>query len=190
MIYFFTPYSFNLKLLDAIASCMNLLQTDDWAVLMDGDAMFLQPDFGHQIQRHIEANPDAGLFTCYASRCHYSIQVPPGVDMENDSIRYHKLVSNNLSINSAGKVKEINRHVAGHLMVIRKSTWSRILPTVQRTAADKKVLGVDTKISKAVLAAGLKILLMEDMYLLHYCRLQEGFDYTDHLTSLVFKKGL
>jgi hypothetical protein len=54
MIYFFTPYSFNFKLLDAITGCMNLLQPDDWAVIMDGDTMFLQPDFGHQIQRHIE----------------------------------------------------------------------------------------------------------------------------------------
>jgi hypothetical protein len=109
MIYFFTPYSFNLKLLDAIARCMNLLMPDDWALLMDGDAMFLQPDFGHRIQRHVEAHPDAGLFTCYASRCHYSFHVPPGVDMENDSIRYHKLIANNLAANKAGEVKEINR---------------------------------------------------------------------------------
>jgi len=182
MIYFFTPYSFNLKLLDAIASCMNLLQPDDWAVLLDGDTMFLQPDFGHRIDKHIETHPEAGLFTCYASRCHYSIQVPPGVDMENDSIRYHKLVANSLAANKAGQFIEINRRIAGHLMVIRKSTWSRILPTIQRTARDQKVLGVDTKISKAVLATGLKILLMEDIYVLHYCRLAEGFDYTNHLT--------
>jgi len=66
---------------------MDLLNPDDWAVIMDGDTMFLQPDFGHQIQQHIENHPEAGLFTCFASRCHYSIQVPPGVDMENDSIR-------------------------------------------------------------------------------------------------------
>jgi hypothetical protein len=73
--------------------------------------------------------------------------------MENDSIRYHKLIANSLAISKAGEVKEINRRIAGHLMVIRKSTWSTILPTIQRTAADKKVLGVDTKISKAVLAS-------------------------------------
>ena len=182
MMYFFTPFTLDFKLLDAIDQCMNLLQSDDWAVLMDGDTMFLQPDFGHRIQRHIERHPEAGLFTCYASRCHYSIQVRPRVDIENDSIRYHNLIATNLAENKAGQVKEINRLIAGHLMVIRKSTWSRNLPTIQRTAVDKKVLGVDTKISKAVLAVGLKILLMEDIYLSHYCRLVEGFGYTKHLT--------
>jgi hypothetical protein len=72
--------------------------------------------------------------------------------------------------------------IAGHLMVIRKSTWTRVLPGILLSAAGKKILGVDTKISQAVLAAGLKILLMEDIYLLHYCRLKEGFEYTKHLT--------
>jgi hypothetical protein len=125
MIYFFTPYSFNLKLLDAIARCMDLLQPDDWAVIMDGDAMFLQPDFGHRIKRHIEPHPEAGLFTCYASRCHYSIQVPPGVDMDNDTIRYYKLVANHLAETCAGKVTEIKRRIAGHLMVIKIRTGVR-----------------------------------------------------------------
>ncbi|TSA38806.1 MAG: hypothetical protein D4R64_01700 [Porphyromonadaceae bacterium] len=68
MIYFFTPYSFNFKLLDAIAECIDLLNPDDWAVIMDGDTMFLQVDFGHQVKRHIEAHPEAGLFTCFASQ--------------------------------------------------------------------------------------------------------------------------
>jgi hypothetical protein len=54
--------------------------------------------------------------------------------------------------------------IAGHLMVIRKSTWTRVLPGILLSAAGKKILGVDTKISQAVLAAGLKILLMEDIH--------------------------
>jgi len=72
MIYFFTLYSFNFKLLDAFTDFIELLNLDDWVVIMDGDTIFLQPDFGHQIQRHIEFHPEAGLFTCRASRCHYS----------------------------------------------------------------------------------------------------------------------
>ena len=74
MIYFFTPYSFNFKLLDAIAGCMELLKPDDWAVIMDGDTMFLQPDFGHQIQRHSENHPESGLFT-YRASCQQELQM-------------------------------------------------------------------------------------------------------------------
>lgn len=185
MIYFFTPYSFNFKLLEAIDGCVRLLNPDDWAVIMDGDTMFLQPDFGHQIQRHIESHPEAGLFTCFASRCHYSIQVPAGVDMNKDSIRYHKLIASLQQDLHAGEIVEINRRIAGHLMVIRKSTWDKILPVVRATASDKHILGVDTKICKAVLKVGMRILLMQDIYILHYCRLAEGFDYTKHLEPCI-----
>ncbi|TSA31179.1 MAG: hypothetical protein D4R64_18500 [Porphyromonadaceae bacterium] len=128
MIYFFTPYSFELKLLDAITAYMELLQPEDWAVIMDGDTAFLHPNFGHQIQRHIEAHPEAGLFTFFASRCHYSIQVPPGVNMNKDSIRYHKLIASLQQDLHAGETTEINRRIAGHLMVIKKSTSDKILP--------------------------------------------------------------
>ena len=100
---------------------MNLQQPDDLAVTMDGDTMFQQPDFGHWIQQHIGAHPEAGLFTCYASRCHYSIQELTGVDTDKDSIRYHKLVASLLQDLCAGETAEINRRIAGHLMVIKKS---------------------------------------------------------------------
>ncbi|TSA34507.1 MAG: hypothetical protein D4R64_11755 [Porphyromonadaceae bacterium] len=181
MIYFFTPYSFDFKLLDAIAICMDLLNPNDWAVIMDGDTMFLQPDFGYKIHRHIEAHPEAGLFTCYASRCHYSIQVPAGVDMNKDSIRYHKLIASLQQNLHPGETMEISRRIAGHLMVIKKSTWDKILPLVRVTASEKQILGVDTKICNAILKSGMKILLMKDIYILHYCRLAEGFEYTKHL---------
>jgi len=181
MIYFFTPYSFDFKLLDAIAGWMYLLNPEDWAVIMDGDTMFLQPDFGHQIQRHIQLHPEAGLFTCRASRCHYKIQQVPGADMLNDSILYHKEIADEVKQGSPGVSSTISRRIAGHLMVIRKSTWDKILPVVRITASEKRILGVDTKISKAILKTGLEIRLMRDIYLLHYCRLAEGFDYTKHI---------
>lgn len=91
--------------------------------------------------------------------------------MENESIRYHKIIGDFFADTRKGKTLEINRKIAGHLMAFRKSTWDLILPIVTLTAMDKQVLGVDTKISKAILSPGLKILLMEDIYLLHYCRL-------------------
>jgi len=66
-------------------------------------------------------------------------------------------------------------------MVIRKSIWDKILPLVRVTASEKRILGVDTKISNAILKTGLEIRLMRDIYLLHYYRLGEGFDYTKHI---------
>lgn len=181
MLYFFTPYSFTKDYLEAIDQYMQLLQPDDWAVIMDGDVMFLQPDFGHQIQRHILSHPLVGLFTSYASRCHYHCQQVPFADMDNDSLLYHKVVADDVRRGFNGSTTLLSRRIAGHLMVIRKSTWMKILPEIKRTAASKKILGVDTKISNAILKADLEIRLMKDMYVLHYCRLKEGFSYTKHI---------
>jgi hypothetical protein len=149
-IFFFTPYSFNFKLLDAISGCMELLKPDDWAVIIDGDTMFLQSDFGHQIQRPIESHPEAELFTYFASRCDYSIQRIIGADPFNDSILYHKEVVDGRKAYFGDSV-EIHRKIARHLMVIRKSTWDRILPVLLKKASGKQILGVDTQLSKAIL---------------------------------------
>ena len=101
--------------------------------------------------------------------------------MGNDSILYHKEIADEVKQASTGVSSTISRRIAGHLMVIRKSTWGKILPVVRVTASEKQILGIDTKISNAILKAGLEIRLMKDIYLLHYCRLAEGFDYTKHL---------
>ena len=182
MIWFFTPYAHDKKFLAAIDLYFNLVANpNDWVVIMDGDTAFLRPDFGDVINRYTKQFPDTGLFTCMASRCHYGIQVPDGVDMENDSIRYHRTIADIQSTMDHGKTDIIERKIAGHLMVIRKSTWTRIRTEVYRTASSKYILGVDTKISNAILAAGLKIRLIRELYIFHYLRLAEGFDNDNHL---------
>jgi hypothetical protein len=92
-IWFFTPYAHDKKFLDAIDRYFDLVtDPNDWVVIMDGDTAFLRSDFGDVIKRYIDEYPMTGLFTCYASRCHYSCQVPEGSDMGNDSILYHKML--------------------------------------------------------------------------------------------------
>lgn len=153
----------------------------DWAVLMDGDTAFLRSDFGHQIQRYIDKFADTGLFTCYASRCHYKIQTRRGTDINSDSILYHRRQAETMFNTLDGQVKEIDRRIAGHLMVIRKGTWLKIRKEVKLNTMDKHILGVDTKISNAILRNGLKIRLMRGLYIFHYLRLMEGLNSTKHL---------
>ena len=181
MIYYFTPYSLEKKLLQAIDDCMSLIENEDWACLMDGDIMFLRSDFGREIQQYVNNYPDTGLFTCYASRCHYSCQVRKGTDMQSVNILYHKEQADKAHDELQGKVKPISQRVAGHLMLIKKSTWLQIRSKVFSRAAKKQILGVDTKISNAIMQAGLPILLMRGIYVLHYLRLKDGFGYKAHL---------
>lgn len=184
MIWFFTPYSFEKKLFEAYDRYMQLIENpDDWVCFTDGDTAFLLPDFGHQIKTYTEKYPDTGLFTCYASRCHYSAQVRKSTDMENPDILYHRNQAENIYNELHGQVKDIDRRIAGHLLVIQKKTWELIKPEVAKkvTSQQKQILGVDTKISNAILKAGLKIRLMRGMYIFHYLRLKEGFDSNIHL---------
>lgn len=181
MIYYFTPYSLEKKLLQAIDHYFTLIKDEDWACFMDGDTAFLRSDWGHRIQEYIEMYPDTGMFTCYASRCHYAAQTRKGTDIQSDSIIYHKKQADKIHQELEGLIKVVDRKIAGHLFIIKKSTWKLIRDQVFKSAAKKQILGVDTKISNAILSRGMKIRLMRGIYIFHYMRLKEGAGYKEHL---------
>lgn len=176
------PYALDKNYFAAIDEEMARLQSHEWGVIMDIDTTPLVPNFGHQIQEYIDKYPDTGLFTCYASRCHYSGQRRKGVDDMNTNILYHKHQADKCYRQLHLQVKEINCKIAGHLMIIKKSTWLQIRETVAKKCVGKKILGVDTKISYAILALNLSIRLMRGVYLFHFLRLHKDYGYTNHLT--------
>jgi GT2 family glycosyltransferase len=182
MIYFFTPYSFEKRLFEAYDTYMNLVQNpDDWVCFLDGDTAFLISDFGHKLKEYTERYPDTGAFTCMASRCHYEFQSVPLADQMNTDILHHKNIADNLLEAHGYEAVQVNRRIAGHLIMMRKRTWLQIREGVKSRTYDKKILGIDTKISYAILNAGMKIMLMKGFYILHYLRLKEGYDYKNHL---------
>lgn len=181
MVRFVVPYSLNKKLFEAYDYEMSLANIDDWVCFLDGDTMFFESNFGHQVQEYIDKYPGAGLLTCYSSRCAYKYMVPHGTDQECDSVTYHRRQSKAIHEMHHLQVKEIDGHIAGHLMCIKKSTWMLIRPGLLRTTDGANILGVDTQISNELKAHGLKILLMRGIYLMHYYRLAEGRKFKAHL---------
>lgn len=176
MIWYFTPYSFEKKLFKAWDDYMNLVQNpDDWVCMMDGDVLFLLSDFGHQMQTYIDLYPDTGLFTCYASRTTRKWLKWKGADMENPSMVYHRNKAEQLHKAYHGQVIDLGESKAlGYLMLMKKSTWLIIRDQVAEWTSEKDILGVDTRISKAVQKTGLKTYLMKGMYVLHYYRMKNG----------------
>ena len=177
------PYALDKNYFDAIDEEMARLNDNEWGVIMDLDTMPLRPEFGFQLQAYINKYPDTGMFTCYASRCHYQRQIRKGTQTENPNILYHKLMADKTYRDLTLQVKELDRRIAGHLMMIKKSTWKLIRPEVQKRVAakGKKILGVDTQISNVIRQKGLKILLMRDVYLFHFLRFDKGYNHTSHL---------
>jgi len=182
MVRFVVPYSTDKKLFKAYDEEALITQNDDdWICFLDGDTAFLTPDWGHVITSYTQKYPDTGLFTCYASRCHYAWQLPPGARMHETSILFHRSLAQQLSVNFKGKAQRVQKIIAGHLLCIQKKTWMDIRPELQKTTASKLMLGVDTKISHAIMRRGLTIRIMQSVYVLHYLRMAEGINHTNHL---------
>jgi len=96
-IHYFTPFSLEKNFLAEIDYYIGLLPSgDDWACILDGDTLFLRSDFGNCILEYVNHYPETGMFTSYASRCHYQFQVPQIGDMENASIAFHKSIADQL----------------------------------------------------------------------------------------------
>jgi hypothetical protein len=181
MIWFFTPYSFEKKLFEAYDNYIGLINNvDDWICLMDGDMAFLKNDFGNHIQEYTNKYPDTGMFICYGSRSPYSFQVHPEVNQDSDSIKSIYLKSDELHDNNHLDVEPIEKHVAGFLMVIKKSTWLKYRDEISRLAISRNILGVDTAISYVLLKHSEKILLMQGLNVFHYFR--------QYVNEKVFKK--
>ena len=178
---FITPYSLDRKLFEAYDNAIRNQPPGQWVCMLDGDTAFLRSDFGHTIAAYIDKYPDTGIFTCYASRCFYNYQVPAYVNQQNDSIKYHKQIAENLHKTTYLQVTELNKQIAGHMIVIKKETWDIIRLNVLNRCKHETIEGVDTAISREILESGRKIYLMNAVYLLHYYRLIEGQSSRKHL---------
>lgn len=181
MIHFETPYSFNKNFFDAIDKCFEKTSNEDWLCIRDGDTMFLQPDYGHIIKEYIDKYPDTGLFTCITNRCHYACQRLNREVMEVTNIVSHHIIANEVYCKNRLKISQVKRRIAGHLMIIKKSTWMKIRKEVQRKVIrqNKKILGVDTKISNAMIKHNFPIRIMLGLYIFHYMRFHKSIsDYT------------
>ncbi len=173
MLWFFVPYSQNKKMFDAWDQLMNLVANpNDWVCMLDGDVMFLLSDFGHRIQEYINMYPDTGLFTCYASRTGNKDQLINGRTSDNPDIIFHRIRAEQCRDNSHLKVKDIFK-AYGHLLCIKKATWTAIRPRVKELTLRSNLFDTDTAVSAAVRKSGKKIRVMESIYVLHYYRLKD-----------------
>lgn len=165
------PYAQSGKLIDAYDDVMSMVEPTDWVCFMDGDAAFLEmADFGHVLQAYIDRYPETGIFTCYASRCHYSPQRRKGVDMASNDITYIAKEAVRARQDLHLQVKNMNRRIAGHLVMIQKRKYDQARELLGALAANKKVLGFDTKLSQAILRYGYDIRVMRGILIFHYLR--------------------
>lgn len=178
MIWYFTPYSIQKDFGKAYNEYANLVTNpEDWICFVDGDSQFLTSNFGHQIEEYVSVYPDTGIFTCYTNRVGNLEQCYNNRINEDSNILNHKRIALQLQKEKRLHVKELTKPISGMLMVIRKSVWDKI----NGSPEEKGILGIDNHISQRVLNEGLKIRLMEAVYLFHFYRLDTGVHNKGHL---------
>jgi len=155
---------------------MALLTDDNHAVFMDGDTMFLTPDYGMIIAKYVEQYPDTVL-TCWTNRIHELAigqldKLAPATDSIADHIRYAKEVSER-EVN----VTPITGPVSGFLMVVPKRVWLQHKFTevqVYAKSGPYNLLGVDNEFTNGVRVLGIPVLRMNSIYIFHTYRLLDG----------------
>lgn len=177
MIFYFTPYSTERNLGKAYNQHMALLpKDDDWGVLMDGDIMFMTFDWGHQIKKAIEDNPDAGIISCYTNRISKrKIQLD---EIDSSDILVHRIHAKLLDNKFKGTYRKISGMISGFLMIIKKKTWK---DAGKFPEWENHILDLDGAISNRVRKLKKSIILMRGMYVFHYYRMAEGAAYKGHL---------
>lgn len=178
-VYFFSPYSVQRNLGQALNAYMDLVPSDeDWVCFFDRDVLFLTADYGHQITEIIMRHPEAGLFTCLTNRIGCTSQLYRGKISNDTDILRHRKIALTLERKYRRRVEKISAPVSGFFMVLKKRVWREV-----RFDEGVRLLGVDWSFSSRLAATGRPIFLMLGLYVFHYYRLDTGSADIAHLTG-------
>jgi GT2 family glycosyltransferase len=169
MIQYFTSFDINKNIGKAYNESMSLLPHDnDWGCLIDGDTMFLTPNYGNQISDIIKnyENNNIGILTCLTNRTGNRFQRYNGVMSEDIDLKYHRDLALKLQKEHYLDLSEIPRTISGHLMLIQKKVWQSV-----GGFKEEGLLTVDNEFSRRVILSNRKIFLMQGLYIFHYYRL-------------------
>lgn len=149
---------------------------DDWIVVMDYDTIILTPNYCNLIKELIETYPDAGIITCRTNRTGKRIeQRYDGIISENSDISHWREVAIK-EYKKGLQVEEMNRWIAGYLMIFSKKTWED-----NKFNEELEIMKVDKVFSSNILRKGKKILISQGLFCFHYYRLLEGKRNINHL---------
>lgn len=127
-VYHTIPWNSEKNIGKAYNEFMSLLNDEDWACFLDGDAVHTTSFFGKNIEQVIASNQDYGLFTCYTNRIGCSYQIPSGANWNNDSQNYHRDIGKKLWEKYKTNILDItnNSPLSGVLILINKDKWSQV----------------------------------------------------------------
>lgn len=178
MIYIFKPYSTGKKIGEAYNGHCELVPDGNWILIMDYDAMFLDPRGFEIMEKAIENNPDTDLFSCYASRIGYDFQRLTTRIEDNDSIKFHLGIAKERADKYPNGECVNAPTIAGFFMLFRKEYWQR--NKFQPNMFDSSGRLFDRNFALEAQKRN-RIKLIRGIYLWHTYRIDKGCRDTTHL---------
>lgn len=156
------PYALDQNLGRAYNEAMARLAEEDWACFLDHDAMWTTREWYRQIDEAIRFKPEAGAFTAMTNRI-YSGWQRIG-DKDNHDMVYHREFGRQrLKTRTLLDVTD-TKGMGGVVICISKAAWRKVGEFVDG------MLCVDHQMHFALRAAGLKVWLIEGLYVYHWRR--------------------
>jgi hypothetical protein len=146
---------------------MSLLNEDDWACFLDGDAVHTTTYFGRNIEETIKKNQQYSLFTCKTNRVAIKYQTPDDVDKISNDQKYHRDFGQKLWEKEKTNVTDITdkQLLSGVLICLSKKAWLKV-----GGFSTENMLGVDNDIHKKMFINDLKVGIMDGIYVQHWYR--------------------
>jgi GT2 family glycosyltransferase len=163
MIHYAIAYDLNKDLGKAYNDTMRRLDPGDYGCFIDGDAMFLHPYFGKQLQDYVTKYPDGDLFTCKTNRVGTRYMLAG--DWASDDIAKHRQIAARLL--SDMSVKDITQDalLSGVVMLIKRSSWEAV-----GGFREDGMLGIDNDMHLRIRRNNGKVYLMNGVYVYHWYR--------------------
>jgi GT2 family glycosyltransferase len=164
-VYNFIAYDLGKNLGRAYNKNMSLLDTEDWGLFIDHDAMFVQTDWRMILESVFNKYPDYGFFTVKTNRIGQPWQIMEGVDFSNHDLVYHKKIGAALPKEPSVTDVTTASPLSGVVMISSKKTWDAI-----GGAKEEGMLGIDNDLHFRCRDNGIKVGLIENLYVYHWYR--------------------
>lgn len=164
-----TPYSLVKNIGQTYNQEFAMCPDSDALCFIDGDMMFLTPDFGHIIHKYVNMYPDSVL-TCYTNRTH-SLSKEQQHTCTSTSVE--DCIKQAMYMRMDRSVTEVTGVVSMLLQVIPKHIW-QLHPFSERNVYrpdETNMLGCDSEWTNRIRKAGVKILRMNGVLCYHQYRL-------------------
>lgn len=149
----------------AYNATMERLRPGDWCCFLDHDAVFTTRDWYPQILEAIGRYPEAGLFGAVTNRIGRKTQIAPGAPASHD-MREHRAFGAALAAKHGSTARDVTREspISGVVMILSREAWEKM------GQFKDGFFGVDNRAHHDVARNGMRVLLLEGLYVYHWYR--------------------